>query len=165
MVHSQTSNCHEITSDELIWPSNSHFWIRLAILDYDWFIVRATRLWQEWGLDLRPLEQKYAGYTTVPLFLKIRLILSWSHCCCSEWKSVIFSWLNLKSCDYYSTEFLAVWLWTSLKTTDRLSTSLRLALLSIKNTRSSTSNQNTLLDNLRYLFFGQREEKSDFDNI
>ena len=37
-----------------------------GILDYDWFSVRATRLWQERGSNPRPQAEKYTDYANAP---------------------------------------------------------------------------------------------------
>ena len=41
--------------------------VRPVILDYNWFSVRATRLWQERRSNQRPQAQKYADYTTASM--------------------------------------------------------------------------------------------------
>ena len=62
---SQTSSYHKIVSDECNWSSNTHSWFRPANLDYDWFSVRATRLWQKQGSNPWSQAQKYADYNPI----------------------------------------------------------------------------------------------------
>ena len=53
----------------------SQLYVTPAILEYDWFSIKASQLWQERRSNPRPQAKKYADYNTAPPLLNWILMI------------------------------------------------------------------------------------------